>query len=145
MSTVLLKIGKPEALPPEEKVLHTQEHFRAVSSKTSPSYRIGFDIPFLFRIKLIITDRRCRVLCRSFYWMYQDFVMWFPGKNPQDDPEIISTVSCQKGLFGQCLEIRTHNPKRVQRWLWSPDLTFRFFMKDPEKLEKIIKEQMGKN
>jgi hypothetical protein len=68
--------------------------------------------------------------------------MWFPGMNPADDPETITKVSCHAGLFGRCLEIRTHNPTREQRWVWSPDLTLRLFLKDPERIEAIALRQV---
>jgi hypothetical protein len=46
------------------------------------------------------------------------------------------------GLFGRSLEVRSRDPRRRQRWLWSPDLTLRFFFKNPEEVEAIIREAM---
>jgi hypothetical protein len=74
--------------------------------------------------------------------MTQEIGMWYPRLNPQDDPETIMKVSCQNGLFGRCLEIRTHNPNRRQRWMWSPNLTLRFFLGKPERIEGVILKTM---
>lgn len=142
MGITLLKLGKPSPLQPEERIIHEQHRFRAVSSMTMPSYRIGFNLPPLWRISLVVTDRRCLVLTDFFHCMTQEIGMWYPGRNPGDDPETITKVSCQTGLFGKCLEIRTHNPMRRQRWLWSPKMTLRFFLKDPEIIETAIACQM---
>ena len=138
MGIILLKFGKPTPLPPEEQVLYRRSRFRAVTSSTPPSYRIGFNLPPLWRISLLATDRRCLVLIDIFHCMTQEIAMWYPGHNPAEDPETITSVRCENGLFGRCLEIRTHNPKRKQRWLWSPDLTLRFFFPGPEQAEDII-------
>jgi hypothetical protein len=142
MGITILKLGKPSLLEPEERVIHEQRRFRAVSSTTIPSYRVGFNLPPLWQISLVVTDRRCLVLTDFFHCMTQEIGMWYPGQNPDDDPETIMKVSCQTGLFGRCLEIRTHNPRRRQRWLWSPNLTLRFFLRDPEFIENAIAGQM---
>jgi hypothetical protein len=138
MGITILKLGKPSPLLGDETVLVEQCRFRGVSSTTIPSYRIGFNLPPLWGISLLVTNRRCLVLTDLFHCMTQEIGMWYPGQNPNDDPEAITKVSCQRGLFGRCLEIRTHNPKRRQRWLWSPGLTLRFFLKEPERIEAII-------
>ena len=145
MGVTILKLGKPSPLLPDERPVHEQRRFRAVSSKTLPSYRIGFNLPPLCRIGLLVTNRRCLVLTDLFHCMTQEIGMWYPGQNPDDDPETMTRVSCQTGLFGRCLELRTHNPKRRQRWLWSPNLTLRFFLKEPELIEAAILEQMNQN
>ena len=142
MGITVLKLGKPSPLLPDERVVYEQRRFRAVSSTTLPSYRIGHSLPPLWRISLLVTNRRCLVLTDLFHCMTREIGMWFPGQNPNGDPETITKVSCQSGLFGRCLEIRTHNPKRRQRWLWSPDLTLRFFLKEPERIEAIIATEM---
>ena len=142
MGIRLLKLGKPSPLLPDEHVVHEQRSFRAVSSTTLPSYRIGFDLPPLWRIKLLVTNRRCLVLTDLFHCVTQEIGMWYPGRNPDGDPEAVTGVCCTNGLFGRCLEIRSHNPTRRQRWLWSPDLTLRFFLKEPEPIEAAIREQM---
>jgi hypothetical protein len=141
---IRMKWGKPSPLPPEEPVILEQRRFRAVSSFTAPSYRIGFNLPPFWQIRLLLTNRRCLVLTDFFHCMTQEIVMWLPGQNPGDDLEVITRVSCRKGLFGRCLEIRTHNPERRQRWLWSPELTLRFFLKDPQRIESDILAQMSR-
>lgn len=144
MGITLLKIGKPAPLSREETVLAEEIRFRAVSSTTLPSYRIGFNFPPFWRTRLLVTNRRCLVYTDFIHCLTQEIGMWFPGQNPADDPEVITGVSCQRGIFGKCLEIRTRNPRRTQRWLWSPDLTLRFFMDQPERLEMIIMAQMNR-
>jgi hypothetical protein len=138
----LLRLGKPSPLLPEERVPYERCRFRAVSSTTLPSYRIGFNLPPLWRIVLRVTSRRCLVITDVFHCMTQEIGMWYPGQNPVDDPETITSVRCPTGLFGPCLEIRTRNPKRRQRWLWSPCLTLRFFFRNPEDLAKLIEGAM---
>ena len=138
MGITLLKMGRPSPLPPAECVLYEWSRFRAVSSTTLPSYRIGFNLPPLWRISLLVTNRRVLVLTDLFHCMTQEIGMWYPGQNPADDPETITSVRCETGIFGRCLEIRTRNPKRRQRWLWSPSLTLRFFFRNPEEVEQLI-------
>lgn len=145
MGITILKLGKPPPLLPDERVLHEQRRFRAVTSTTVPSYRIGFNLPPLWRISLLVTNRRCLVLTDLFHCMTQEIGMWYPGQSPDDDPETITNVSCRTGLFGRCLELRTRNPNRRQRWLWSPDLTLRFFLKQPERIEAMINDQIGQD
>lgn len=142
MGIRLLKLGKPSPLLPGERVALEQRRFRAISSRTSPSYRIGFNLAPLWQARLVVTDRRCLVLTDFLHCMTQEIAMWFFGKNPEGDPETITGVCCGKGLPGRYLEIRSHNPMRRQRWLWSPDLTLRFFLKNPEKIEAVILDQM---
>jgi len=139
MGIILLKLGKPSPLLPEERVLYERSRWRAITSTTPPSYRIGFNFPPFWRITLLVTNRRCLVLTDIFHCMTQEIGMWYPGQNPTDDPETITRVRCETGLFGRCLEIRTLNPTRRHRWLWSPNLTLRFFFQGPEQVESIIR------
>lgn len=145
MGMTLLKLGGPTPLEPGEVLLHEQRRFRAVSSASYPSYRIGFNLPPLWKGVLLVTNRRCRVVASMFWVLTQEIGMWYPGQNPEGDTEIITGVSCRKGLFGRCLEIRSRNPRRRQRWLWSPDLTLRFFFKNPDQVEKVILEAMNQD
>ena len=55
MGIVLLKLGKPSPLLADERVLWEQRRFLAVSSTTWPSYRIGFNLPPLWRVSLVVT------------------------------------------------------------------------------------------
>ena len=143
MGVILLKLGKPAPLPPDEHVVHEQRRFRAISSMTAPSYRIGFNLPPLWRISLVVTDRRCLLLTDLLHRMSQEVSMWYPGCNPSRDPETITSVCSTTGLLGPCLEIRSYDRLRRQRWLWSPKLTLRFFLRDPEAIELVILEQMA--
>ena len=145
MGITVLKIGKASPLQPGERVLHEQRSFRAVSSTCLPSYRIGFNLPLLCGISLLVTDRRCLVLGDLLHCMTQEIGMWYAGRNPDRDPETITGVCSTSGLFGCCLEIRSHNPTRRQRWLWSPNLTLRFFFRNPEGVEKLIVEALNQD
>ena len=82
------------------------------------------------------------LVSRLLLFCTQEIDLWFPGKIPADRTELITGVSVRNGLFGRCLEVRSRDPSRRQRWLWSPDLTLRFFVKDPEAIEKVIREAM---
>jgi hypothetical protein len=113
-----------------------------VSSWTSPSYRVGFNLPPLWQVRLLVTNRRCLVVTDFFHCLTQEIGMWFPGETPGDDPETITGICCRTGWLGRYLEIRTHNPTRRLRWMWSPDLTLRFYMKDPERIESAIRLEM---
>lgn len=143
MGIIMLNIGKPAPLLPGEVLVRAQRSFRAVTSKTFPSYRIGFNLGPLSRISLIVTNRRCRILGDFFGVMHQDIALWYPGKNPPGDPELITGVCTTRGLFGPCLELRSNDPRRRSGWLWSPDLTLRFFMARPAALEAAILSQMA--
>lgn len=143
MGITVLKMGKASPLQPGERVLHEQRSFRAVSSICLPSYRIGCNLPPLYSISLLVTDRRCLVLGDFLHCMTQEIVMWHAGRNPAGDPETITGVCSTSGLFGRCLEIRSHNPTRRQRWLWSPNLTLRFFFRNPKDVEKLIIETVN--
>lgn len=143
MGIRVLKLGKPSPLLPGEVTLYERSRFRAVSSTTLPSYRIAFNLPPLWRISLVVTNLRCLVLFDLFHCMTQEIGMWYPGRNPADDPETITSVRCENGVVGRYLEIRSRNPKRRQRWLWSPDLTLRFFFREPEEVERAIQQALG--
>lgn len=138
MGITLLKLGTPSPLLPDEYVLQEWSRFRAISYTALPSYGIGFNVPLLWT-SLLVTNRRVIVLTDLFHCMTQEIEMWYPGQNPADDPEMIASVRSETGLFGRCLEIRSQNPKRRQRWLfWSSSLTLRFFLRNPEDVAKLI-------
>ena len=144
MGVTILKVGWPGPLQPGEKLVLEQRCFRAVTSKTCPSYRIGFNLRPLWGITLKVTDRRVLVLTDLFRCMSQEIGMWYPGRNPSDDPEMLTGVSSTTGLFGPCVEIRSCNPKRRMRLIWSPNLTLRFFLDEPAPIVAAIAEQMGR-
>ena len=139
---VTCKLGGPTPWQPNETVLHEQRHFRAVSSTCLPSYRIAFQMPPLLRLTLYVTNRRVQVVSRMFGCLTQEIDLWYPPHLPADRTETVTGVAVTRGLFGPCLELRSRDPRRRQRWLWSPDLTLRFFFANPERVERIIREAM---
>ncbi len=144
MGVTILKLGGPGPLQPGERVVLEERCFRAVTSRTCPSYRVGFNLRPLWGIALKVTDRRVLVLTDLFRCMSQEIGMWYPGRNPSGDPETLTSVSTATGFFGPCVEIRSRNPTRRMRLIWSPDLTLRFFVKEPEPIVSAIVEQMGR-
>ncbi len=143
MGYIMLKGGRPNPLAPGEKVL-CERWLPACTSTSLPSYRIAFYIPMICDMYLRVTDRRFMFYAKVFYFLTQELWAWYPGQNPPDDPEVIKSVSIQKGLFGRCLDIRSHNPTRERGWYWSPKLTLRFFLPRPEEVEKIIVQAMNR-
>jgi hypothetical protein len=141
---VRYKLGGMSPLLPDEAVLHSQKRFRAISSTCVPSYRIGFQLWPLILMTLYVTNRRLLLVCRLFPFITQEIDLWFEGKKPDDRTELITGVSVTRGLFGPCIEVRSRDPRRRQRWLWSPDLTLRFFLKKPEDVETIIRKAMSR-
>jgi hypothetical protein len=139
---VRFKLGGMSPLLPDEVVLHSQKRFRAISSTCVPSYRIGFQMPPLILMTLHVTNRRLLLVCKLFPFITQEIDLWFEGKKPEDRTELITNISVTSGLFGRCLEVRSRDPRRRQRWLWSPDLTLRFFFKNPDEVEAIIRKAM---
>jgi len=142
MSITLSKLGKPSLLPAGEQVLFVQRRFRLVSSRTAPSYRVGFNLPPFWRMSIVVTNRRCLVYTNLFLCMTQEIGMWYPGQNPEGDPETITAVRLDSGILGPCLEIRSNNPNRKCRWIWSPDLTLRFYFKKASEAEAVIQRAM---
>ncbi len=135
---VRFRFGSQGELMPNETVLHEQRWFRAVSSWCRPiNYRIGFQIPLLLSMKLYITNRRLLLVCRTFRCIIQEIDLWYPEFRPGEHAEIITAASVQRGLFGACLDIRSHDPTRTQLY-WSQDLTLRFFLSNPAELLAII-------
>ncbi len=143
MSVTRIKFGKISPLLEDEKILHEQKRFRLITSKCLPTYRICFNLPFFLAIRLLVTNRRCLVITRMFRFMIQEISTWYPGKNPGNDLETVTSIRCDKGFFGKFLEIRSRDPKRSGRWwYWNPKLTLRFYFKNPEKVEKMILHAM---
>ena len=83
MGIVVLKLGKPTPLLPDETVVLEQRRFRAVTTRTLPSYGIGFNLRPLWGISLLVTNRRCLVLTDLFHCMTQEIGIWYPGQNPR--------------------------------------------------------------
>ena len=141
---VRFKLGGISPWLPDEVVLHSQKRFKAVSSTCMPSYRIGFQMPPIMLMTLYVTNRRLLLASNLLLFSTQEIDLWYEGKKPEEKTELITGVSVANGLFGQCLEVRSRDPRRRQRWLWSPDLTLRFFFRNPEEVETIIRKAMTK-
>jgi hypothetical protein len=139
---VRFKLGGMSPLLPDETILHSQRRFRAISSTCVPSYRIGFQMPPLISMTLHVTNRRLLLVSSLLLFGTQEIDLWYQGRMPEGRTELIMGVSVTNGLFGRCLEVRSRDPSRRQRWLWSPDLTLRFFFKNPEVVEGIVLEAM---
>lgn len=142
MSIKLLRLGQPPPWPANEPVLAEMHRFRAISSYTRPSYKIGFNLPLVQHTWLLVSARRCVVRTRFLGCLWQEIVAWYPGQNPPDDPETLLAAVATHGLFGPCLELRQHDPRRRAWWLWSPALTLRFFYADPAPLAALIAAQL---
>ncbi|MFC1736219.1 hypothetical protein ACFL1X_08880 [Candidatus Hydrogenedentota bacterium] len=136
-------------LPPvmlDEEVLYSKKFIWLCSSKSPPTYRIGFGFPIppLLTIALHVTDRRCRMVTHLLFGLVtQEFDAWYSGKAPDGDGEILTSVSTGKGYW-DCpyLELVSHNEKRPWHWFCSEDVRIRFFFKNPENVENVIKEAM---
>ena len=142
---VKFKFGGMSPLLPDEEVLYCHKRFRAVTSTCLPSYHIGFQIPAVTRMALYVTNRRLLLACRLLLFATEEIDLWFEGKKPADRTELITGVTTTRGVFGRCLEVRSRDPRRRQRWLWSPNLTLRFFFKNPEPVEAIIQLAMAQS
>ncbi len=134
---VRFRFGSQGELMPNETVLHELRSFRALSSKSGLSYRIGFQIPLMLFMTLYITNRRLLLVFRTLHFIVQEMDLWYPEFRPGEQAETITAASVQRGLFGACLEIRSHDPTRTQ-WYWSQNLTLRFFISNPANLLAII-------
>lgn len=134
--------GRPSVLLPDETCLHTQRWLWLISSKTGISYRVAFNTWPLWTFRFEITNYRLRVMSNIFLLTTQEISIWYPGRNPENDPEVMTGVSIQHGLLGRCLEVKSHNPTHTA-WYWAPDLTLRFYFRDPEYVERIIVEAMN--
>ncbi len=140
---VKFKTGKVSPLLPDEKVLYERSTFRLMTSSSHPSYKIAFNLPLIMTMKLIITDRRCLVIGKLFTFITSIADVWYPGRNPEGETEIITEVSTGKGLFGKCLVIKSRDPNRPRQWMCSPNMTARFYFPDPDRVEQIIKGAMN--
>lgn len=129
------------ALRPAERLLHKHDTFRAITGLCLPNYRIGFPLRGVCSFQLLVTTHRILLITDLLVLWMQEIDIWFPGKMPEDQTELLTGVAVRNGLFGRCLEIKSKDPRRW-RWLCASNLTLRFFFRDPESLEKIILEAM---
>lgn len=143
MGTTIQRTDKRSPILPDEHLVHEEQGFRVFSYRSRPSFGYGLNLPLLSRTSLLVTDIRCLLVYPLLLGRSRLLSMWYPGRNPEGDPETIIGICSTKGLFGSCLEIRSHNPERQKGWYWSPDQTLRFFLKRPQLVEAAILEQMG--
>lgn len=142
MGMIIWKKGTPAPFLDNEEILLEEEKFRAIASRSFPTYRIGFNLPPLWKIKLYATNLRCRVLVKMIGKIYQDFTMWYPGKNPEGDNEILTSVSLGKSWFGKYLQIISYDSGRSKWWLMSKKLNLRFYINNVEHWESVIRQAM---
>ena len=136
------KIGGISPLLPDEELLYSQERFRAVTLSCS-SFSRGLWAPWLgCGIRLYVTNRRIFLSCCLLHFCRQEVDLWFSGQQPKGKTESVTDVSIEKGRLGPCLEIRSRDPKRRQSLFIAPDLTTRLFCKEPENIERVIREVM---
>jgi hypothetical protein len=137
---IRFKCGGMSNLLPDETLLASQKTFRAITSGAPPNYRIGFSCP-LWTFTLCVTNRRVLLATEMFGKLWtQEIDMWFAHTTPPDQTEVLTGVAVKNGLFGRCLETKSRDPKRW-KWMCFPNMTLRFFFPNPEKLERVIREQ----
>lgn len=137
------KIAGISPLLPDEELLYSQERFRAVSLTCSSFSRGLWVPPLCCGIRLCVTNRRILLSCCILPLYRQEVDLWFSGQQPEGKTESLTAVSLENGYFGRCLEIRSRDPSRHQSWFSSPDLTVRLFCKEPENIERVIREVMS--
>jgi hypothetical protein len=139
---VRFKFGGMAPLLSGEVILHSQSRFRAISSSTFPSYRIGIQLPPLVWMTLHVTNRRLLLVARIFPCITQEVDLWYPGMLPEGKTEQITKVCVSSGLFGQCVEVQSLDPSRRCRLIWSPELTLKFFCGNAMELHRVISNAM---
>ncbi len=137
------KVGDILPLLPGERVLHAQQGLRAMTIASFPS--CGFAHRFwLCSISLRVTNRRCLVAFTGpFRLNHQEIDPWFPGFAPSGQTDLIDTVSVQHGLLGRCLQVKSTDPRRSERWCLSPDLSLRLYGDNVDELLEIITASMN--
>ena len=140
------RIGGMSPLLPDEELVYSQERFRAVTLSCSSLSR-GLWAPWLCccGIRLRVTNRRIFLSCCLLPFFRQEVDLWFSGQQPNGKTEFVTDVSIEKGRLGPCLEVRSRDPNRRQSWFSAPDLTVRLFCKEPENMERVIREVMTAN
>ena len=139
---IRFKRGKMSDLLPDETLLVSQKTFRAITSLAPPNYRIGFSCP-LWTFNLCVTNQRVLLATEMFGGRWtQEIDMWLPHTKPADQTEMLTGVAVKNGLFGRCLETRSRDPKRW-KWLCFPNMALRFFFDNPERIERVIRNEMS--
>ncbi|TAL05092.1 MAG: serine/threonine protein kinase [Verrucomicrobia bacterium] len=125
---------------PGERVLHFQQRLWAVFNHSWPTGRFFFSLPPLWSAGMYVTDRRV-LLLSHFLGIAQRFSLWFPGKAPDAQREMLKEVSVgRSGLLGEFLELKSEDFK--PRWWRSRELRIRAYLRQPECLrDKILAAQ----
>jgi hypothetical protein len=115
----------------------------AASAKSLPmTYRWDMSLPPVCEIGLYVTDRRVLPVAHMFRLVTQECSLWYEGRNPPDDQELIKEVSVGSHmLLGPYLEVISEDPAR--HWYRSDRLRLRLFMKSAEQYHEVIAAVMG--
>ena len=130
------KVGSMTLLGSDESVLHCIPSIKFASFKALPTYRLFFPL-LLLNASLYITDRRILIVTYLFGLRIQKFSAWYPDRGPEDDQEIVVSIRTGRlGILGDYLEVVSYNNNRpwYYRYLCSPMMRMRFYMKNPELL-----------
>jgi len=139
------KIGGVSPLLPDEELLYSQERFRAVSLSCSSFSRGLWIRPFCCGTRLCVTNRRVLLSSCILPFYRQEVDLWFSGQQPEGKTESVTAVSFEDGRFGRCLEVRSRDPNRRRSWFSAPDLTVRLYCREPEKIDRAIRDAMTAN
>jgi len=113
----------------------------AVSGKSLPSYRISLEVPLLQDISLYVTDQRVLLSGWVLRLLRVDWTGWFAVEDTSGDWDRITEVPVgRKPLFGQYLQLVTHNP--VRHWWRSHEARIRLFMRNPEPLCRMLQQRL---
>lgn len=137
--------GGMKPLLPDETILHYIPRVGYITAKALPTYRIAFPIPLLLRMSLYITDRRILFIARMFPFIVQENSTWFPGCEPDDDPELVESSSVGNNpTIGPYLEFIYYNEHRpwYYRYLCAARVRIRIYMKNPQPVCDIITAQL---
>jgi hypothetical protein len=93
-------------------------------------------------IGLYVTDRRVLLVAHIFRLVTQECSLWYGGRNPPDDLELIKEVSVGRHmLLGPYLEVISEDS--VRHWYRSHRLRLRLFMKSAEQYQEVITAAMA--
>jgi hypothetical protein len=141
------KLGGDSPLAPDEEMVYSQERFRAISVFCAP-FNQGLWLQALgFNATLRVTSRRVILSGHTpllpFY--RQEVDLWFPGRQPKENTDVITSVSIGDGRYGPYLEIKSQNPLRRKSWYASPNLRARVFCDNPQGIWRIVNEAISSN
>ncbi len=137
------KFGARSSLRPNEVLFHERHTLRVVTLKCAVN-RSYFERP-LTPTHLFITDCRLFISATCIPFWRQEIVLWFSGRQPEGETELITKVTQEKSRFlGRCVEVRSLNPTRPRSFFAAPELIMRFYCNDPEALETEIRGAMSR-